>query len=280
MGASRDFTSGYDTGVITAERPGYRSTPQISRSRLHTTLPDAPTKRGPRRSIPRTSRVGSQQVISYRGRRMTEIKKVTLFSRLSAIAIGMLITGLAIAMWLSGVATTQTFEIQRLTVQEQQLNNQLESLNRDLENVRSSADVARQASLTELGVPTAAGIVEVKENGDMSERRPAEEGLESIIDVNGAPVRPGQASSDPNETNDVSGNLTERPQGQEHAYRSGDDRNGAQSPATDNGHAEGDNRDGQQPNDAPQGESPAQPAPPAAPAPERPAQAPYAATGE
>lgn len=270
MGASRDFTSGHDTGVLTAERPGYRSTPQLGRSRLHesTTLPDAPSKRGPRRSIPRTSRIGSQQVVSHRGRRLTEIKKVTLFSRLSAIAIGMLITGLAIAMWLSGVATTQTFEIQRLTVQEQQLNNQLESLNRDLENIRSSADVARKASATQLGVPTAAGIVEVKENGDMSELRPAEEGLESIIDVNGAPVRPGQASSDPNETNDVSGNLTERPQGQQQTFRDGSEQAPDQRP---------DGVEGQPEPSAPQGGAPAPQAPPV---PQRPAQAPYAATGE
>ncbi|MBF9010752.1 hypothetical protein HMPREF2976_06870 [Corynebacterium sp. HMSC077D10] len=116
-------------------------------------------------------------------------------------------------MGLSGLSTAQTFKIQQLSVQENTLDNQLETLNRDLEDVRSSADVARRAAEDSMGVPAQAGIVEVQENGDIAERRPAEPETDSIIDVNGAPVRPGQASSDPNETEDVNGNLNAVPQG-------------------------------------------------------------------
>lgn len=241
MRASRDFTTGDDFGTATQVLERGRSvTPQrrprrdersvLSRGGMGLTRTLEPTRTSPtkegRYSTGNRGRLGSRQVVSQRGRRLTEIKKVTLFSRLSGIAIAMLITGVVLAMWLSSVSTSQTFQIQRLTATESQLSNQIETLNRDLENVRSSADVARRAAESNMGVPVAPGIVEVKENGDITERRPAEAGTESIIDVNGAPVRPGQASSDPNATEDISDSLEAVPSGR-------DGHAGGEGPAPD-----------------------------------------------
>ena len=164
---------------------------------------------------PRKSRLGSRQDVTERGRRVAPIKQVTLFSRLSAVAIALLIGGVVLAVWLSGVSTSQTFRIQQLTYQESQLNNQLETLNRDLEQVRSSADVARRGADAKMGIPSQPGIVEVGEDGTVEERRPATEGTEAIIDVNGEPVRTGRATSDPRDTEGVSDELNAVPRNQQ-----------------------------------------------------------------
>ncbi|NLF89757.1 MAG: hypothetical protein GX570_00180, partial [Corynebacterium marinum] len=181
MGASRDFTS---TAVL--ERG----------QRTRTVPPQTPL---PRRSrpIPPPSRLGSRQVVSVRGRRVAEVKRTTLLAKLVSLSIMLAIAGVAVAMWLSGVSTQQTFQMQVLQSQDRQLSNQLETLNRDLENVRSSAEIARRAGELGMAVPSQPGILAVQENGDIVEQRPADPATSPIIDVNGAPVRPGQASSDP-----------------------------------------------------------------------------------
>ena len=114
-------------------------------------------------------------------------------------------------MWLSGLSTSQTFKIQQLTAHESTLNNQLETLNRDLENVRSSSDVARRAHEAKMGIPVQPGIVEADGEGKVQEKREATPEMESVVDVNGEPVRPGRASSDPNATANMSDNLNARP---------------------------------------------------------------------
>lgn len=210
--------AGTSTGTITRTP---RKTRTTTRGEQRTATRTVSPTRTTRREIPtitqpaRKSRLGSRQVVTQRGRRVAPIKKVTLFSRLSAVAIALLIGGVILAVWLSGVSTSQTFRIQQLTYQESQLENQLETLNRDLEQVRSSADVARRGADANMGVPTQPGIVEVTEDGSVEERRPATQGTESIIDVNGEPVRTGQATSDPNDTEGVSDELNAVPQGQQ-----------------------------------------------------------------
>ena len=104
MGASRDFTTGIDTGAPTAlrERPSTKRAP--SRTRV------------PHRS---TKRLGSKQVVSFRGRQLQpQTKKNGLLTRLGVISLTLLIVGVALAMWLSGLSTKQTFAIQQLTVQD------------------------------------------------------------------------------------------------------------------------------------------------------------------
>lgn len=209
MGASRDFTTGADaTGQGTAllER-GRRTTPLPSRTPHRGTVPTRRVGSGLR-----GSRLGSKQVVSNRGRRVAQPTRVNgLFARLSFIAIALLITGVAAAMWLSGLSTSQTFKIQELTAQESTLDNQLETLNRDLENVRSASDVARRAHEAKMGIPVQPGVVEVGADGNIEHKREATPDMESVIDVNGEPVRPGQASSDPNATAYMSDNLNARP---------------------------------------------------------------------
>ena len=198
-----------------------RKTRTTTRGEQRTATRTVSPTRTTRREIPqitsptRGSRLGSRQVVTERGRRVAPIKKVTLFSRLSAVAISLLVGGVILAVWLSGVSTSQTFRIQQLTYQESQLDNQLETLNRDLEQVRSSADVARRGADANMGIPTQPGIVEVTDDGSVEERRPATQGTEGIIDVNGEPVRTGQATSDPDDTEGVSDELNAVPQGQQ-----------------------------------------------------------------
>lgn len=196
MGASRDFTS---TAVL--ERG----------QRTRTVPPQTPL---PRRSrpIPPPSRLGSRQVVSVRGRRVAEVKRTTLLAKLVSLSIMLAIAGVAVAMWLSGVSTQQTFQMQVLQSQDRQLSNQLETLNRDLENVRSSAEIARRAGELGMAVPSQPGILAVQENGDIVEQRPADPATSPIIDVNGAPVRPGQASSDPDAIDELGDNLAAIPQ--------------------------------------------------------------------
>ena len=204
-------------GTTTRVATTTRSNPGQSNTVTRTTAPTRTTRREVPRATPnpRRSRLGSRQVVTERGRRVAPIKKVTLFSRLSAVAIALLIGGVALAVWLSGVSTSQTFRIQHLTVQESQLDNQLETLNRDLEQVRSSADVARRGADARMGIPTQPGIIEVEEDGSVKERRPATEGTEAIIDVNGEPVRTGQATSNPRDTEGMSDELNAVPRGQQ-----------------------------------------------------------------
>ncbi|MDK6812535.1 MULTISPECIES: hypothetical protein [Corynebacterium] len=257
MGASRDFTTGADaTGQGTAllER-GRRTTPLPSRTPHRGTVPTRRVGSGLR-----GSRLGSKQVVSNRGRRVSQPTRVNgLFARLSFTAIALLITGVAAAMWLSGLSTSQTFKIQELTAQESTLDNQLETLNRDLENVRSASDVARRAHEAKMGIPVQPGVVEVGADGNIEHKREATPDMESVIDVNGEPVRPGQASSDPNATANMSDNLNARPTLSERNREGG----GA---ATTDAHSE-DSPEGGQPGEA------------SVELPDIPAQAPYAARG-
>lgn len=201
----------FERGMTTAPQRTERLSAEDGGAK--TALLSSRTSPAPRVRKGRPQRVGSQQVLTHRGRRIGTVQRVSPFAKTSFYALALLLGGVFIAMGLSGLSTAQTFKIQQLSVQENTLDNQLETLNRDLEDVRSSADVARRAAEDSMGVPAQAGIVEVQENGDIAERRPAEPETDSIIDVNGAPVRPGQASSDPNETEDVNGNLNAVPQG-------------------------------------------------------------------
>lgn len=246
MGTSRDFTTGPDAdlagGTVLLERDaeaqvgnrqdsttqhvgarrGYRTgyaphTPRDYRGEgiRPRTLRELeyPPRRGGGRGTGGLKRLGSRQVVSHRGRRLTPVKKYQRFSRVSVVVISLLIAGVALAVWLSGLSTAQTFKVQNLTVQESQLTNQLESLNRDLEDVRSTADIANRAVENRMGVPTEPGIIAAKNDGGIDTRREPQPGMESIIDVNGEPVRPGKASSDPDATRNVSDNLEATPRG-------------------------------------------------------------------
>ena len=176
MGASRDFTTGTPTGATgvlerdRSSRPSRATAPAEASARA-----TAPVRRNRTDVAPGTERtgapergnrrLGSRQVVSVRGCRVAPAKKASSLARVSVVAIIMLISGVALAMWLSGLATQQTFRIQQLSSQESQLSNQLETLHRDLENVSSSAEVARRASDMGMVVPQQPGILEASQPG-------------------------------------------------------------------------------------------------------------------
>lgn len=217
MGASRDFTTGTPTGATgVLERDRTTGRPRAGAPRVERTAaprrPDWPATapRPEHTDTPTRSsrRLGSRQVVSVRGRQVAPTKrKAGTLARVSVVSLVLLISGVAVAMWLSGIATQQTFRIQQLSAQESELSNQLETLHRDLENVSSSAEVARRASEMGMIVPQQPGILGAGTAGQVDELRPAGSGATPIIDVNGAPVRPDPASSDPDETDELADSL-------------------------------------------------------------------------
>ncbi|GAB3940569.1 hypothetical protein [Corynebacterium tapiri] len=163
----------------------------------------------------RGRRLGSRQVVSVRGRRVREVKAVGPLFKVATVSLSFLVGGIVLAMWLSGLSTQQTFAISQLTAQESQLSNQLETLNRDLQNESSSAEIARRAQEMGMAIPDKPGVLNVAENGDVSESRPADAATTPIIDLNGEKVRPGTASSDPKDMKNLPNNLEAVPQGEQ-----------------------------------------------------------------
>lgn len=158
-------------------------------------------------------KLGSQQVVSVRGRRVVTQKANPHRVNLALGVIFCLFITIAAAMVLSGKTTEQAFQLQKLTAQEQQLNNQLETLNRDVEQAKAAAEVARVAADKKLVVAQQPGILAVEKDGAITEQRPSDpEAVRPIIDVNGAPIRPEQASSNPNEIKAVTDNIEAIPQ--------------------------------------------------------------------
>lgn len=157
-------------------------------------------------------RLGSNQVVSVRGRRVATAKARTKFSSLSQIALPLLFAGIAAAMILSGIATAQTFAIQKLQATEQQLANEVESLNRDLEDRQSAASLAQRADAMGMVVPGEPGVVAVDETGHAEEQRPYNpESATKIVDVNGTGSPASRASSDERATKELEDSLTQRP---------------------------------------------------------------------
>lgn len=158
-------------------------------------------------------RLGSKQVVSYRGRRIAQpavVKKQ--LSLTFTVTVVLLIIGVVAAMGLSALSTTQTFTIQRLQSQERELTNRVESLTRDLEDRRSSAEIAQRAGDAGLLVPSAPGIVAVHEDGSVHEQRPFDPNeTVGVVDVNESHARSGRASSDQHATREIGDSLTQLP---------------------------------------------------------------------
>lgn len=195
-----------DTRHYTAPAPPrqpLRETPRAFQPRPH---------RSTRKNPPAApKRLGSRQVVSRRGRRVQTRKETPRILKISVAALLFAIAGIFGAMTISGLTTQQTFQLQKLKVEQNQLNNQLESLNRDLENVRSSASLARHAGEHHLVVPQQPGILSVNEQGEVTEVRPPSEETRPIIDVNGKAVRAHIASSNPEKTRELDGNVSAVP---------------------------------------------------------------------
>lgn len=193
------------------------------------TSPDAPPRVPPERSHhtrslltpgihpTRTRKLqyksGSQQVISVRGRRVVAPRADPKLIKLFTIVVLLLCAGVGISMGLSGMTTEQTFRLQELNSQETDLNNRIESLNRDVEDARSAATIAAAAQDMGMVSPVLPGILAVEENGDIVEQRAADPETRPIIDINGEQARTNRASSNPDETSEVTDNLQAIPQG-------------------------------------------------------------------
>lgn len=202
-------------------RAGSRGTTLTRDSRTRTTRAprrSQPMQPGVKPHVPHTSqakargRLGSQQVVSVRGRRVSTTATQSKFSAVSSVALPLLVAGIIGAMILSGIATAQTFTIQKLQSQERALANEVESLSRDLEDRRSIAEIAKRAEAAGMVVASEPGIMAVDEMGKAQERRPFNpEAAVKLVDVNGEPVRSDRASSDDRATRELGDSLTQRP---------------------------------------------------------------------
>lgn len=202
----------YAAAMTSAPTPtGLKDRPTVAPARPGTGQP----RRNPvRRIVPKPAggRLGSNQVVSIRGRQTTQPRQVNRIIRIGAFASALLMVGVLIAMTLSGLSTQQTFELQDLKTQENHLNNELETLKRDLETSRSSANLGQKAKDLGMVVPNQPGILSVNGEGAVDEVRPALEDFTPMENLNDAAGATHKASSNPDKTKDVSQNLHQRPQ--------------------------------------------------------------------
>ena len=158
-------------------------------------------------------RLGSKQITSYRGRRVVHEKADSNTVRFVVLLSVFLTVGVAISVWLSGIATQQSFELNRLAQRDTSLSRELETANRDLEELRSGAEIARHAQATGAVVATEPGILTTDEFGAVTEQRPANPAeSRPLTDVNDAPVRSSRASSSPESTDEISDSVVQVPQ--------------------------------------------------------------------
>ena len=198
MGASRDLTAGYG------------STALLERDRGRTTLTPPKPRFAPH--VPRPSRLGSKQVVSVRGRRISTTETKRKFSRVSVLSLPLLVLGIVGAMLLSALSTQQTFTIQQLQSEERALNNEIETLNRNVEDSRAAAELAARADKAGMVVPGQAGIITVNDRGEAVEAGPADPAKTlRVVDVNSDTVRVDRATSDRRATDDVADNLSPLP---------------------------------------------------------------------
>lgn len=198
MGASRDLTAGYG------------STALLERDRGRTTLTPPKPRFAPH--VPRPSRLGSKQVVSVRGRRISTTETKRKFSRVSVLSLPLLVLGIFGAMLLSALSTQQTFTIQQLQSEERALNNEIETLNRNVEDSRAAAELAARADKAGMVVPGQAGIITVNDRGEAVEAGPADPAKTlRVVDVNSDTVRVDRATSDRRATEDVADNLSPLP---------------------------------------------------------------------
>lgn len=166
----------------------------------------------PARSRSYGRRLGSQQVVSVRGRRVevehADPKKI----RFVVFMVAIMVAAVAGTLALSTTTTTQSFELQELQRQDRDLDNRIETLSRDLENSSSAAEIARHAGQLGMVVPDQPGVVERMPDGSVAETRPADPSkTRPIVDVNGRSITPTVASSNPAATDAVAGNVAPLP---------------------------------------------------------------------
>lgn len=200
-------------GTLPTRRPTGR--PATTQPRTHVplrpadspaaTAPTAPGTAPARRRPRRSSRLGSRQQVSIRGRRVNPMRRAdaTIMRWTVALVIAA-IAGIASIMYLSGVTTDQSFDIADARQRSAGLSNELESLQRDVAFAQSSANLAKEASRLGMVAPNQVGVLNAQGN-QVDEVRPADStGSRPVIDVNGESRRSG-ATSDPGKTQSIPG---------------------------------------------------------------------------
>lgn len=163
----------------------------------------------------RSRRLGSQQQVSVRGRRIAPVKTTNARRvRIIALVVFVAVLGIAGVMFFSGLTTEKTFQISEAEQKSETLSSELVTLQRDVEKAKSAQNVAAEASELGMVVPDQPGILDAN-SGKVHERRPADpEKSRPISDVNGETKQRG-ATSNPDETRDVPGLAPRSPAGAE-----------------------------------------------------------------
>ena len=220
------------------------------------------------RTLRRTRRLGSQQQVSVRGRRIAPVKSQSALKNWAVAAVAAFLLGIGFTQYLSGVTTEQSFQIAESKEQSTALSDQLESLERDVAVAQSGGNIAAEAAKLGMVAPQQPGILSVEGDKVEERREMAGDSNRPVVDVNGNQRQPG-ATSDPNKTNNVPGLAP-----QSAAGAAAQNNSTGAVPYSDQQSGNAGNTSSPAPN---AGNTPAAPAAPAAPAPAaNPAAAPVA----
>ena len=177
----------------------------IGRGSVASPAAPAPARRGKGRRSTYRGRTGSRQIVSLRGRRLTNTTADKSTVRFAVGSIIVVVLGIMLAMGLSGLSTSQTFQLSEARQEEQRLRDGISVLERDVEFQRSTAEIARRAAEAGMVNVEQPAILVVGEDGAVHEVRPGDPAHQRIVDINGAAVRPDAPTSDPAETDRVPG---------------------------------------------------------------------------
>ncbi|MFD5867681.1 hypothetical protein ACFWGD_03565 [Corynebacterium sp. NPDC060344] len=191
--------------TITDDAPARTIGRGRGRGRIDTPAAPAPARRGKGRRTIHRGRTGSRQIVSRRGRRLTNTTADRSKVRFAIGSILVVVLGIVLAMVLSGLSTSQSFQLNEARQEEQRLRDGISVLERDVEFQRSTAEIARRAA--EMGMVNVENpaILVVGEDGAVHEVRPGSPEHQRVVDVNGAAVRPDAPTSNPAETEHVPG---------------------------------------------------------------------------
>ncbi|MGP5734167.1 hypothetical protein [Candidatus Corynebacterium faecigallinarum] len=163
-----------------------RSTAQPERRSSRSTDTVATTTTRRRAQSSRVRRRGSQQQLTVRGRRVAvrEPRNRTMMWTV-VLMLALLVAGTALAMYLSGRSTEQSFQLNQAQATSDTLSHEIESLNRDVEGASSTQHIAAEAARLGMEVPGQTGVLNV-ENGTVDEARPADNsGNRAVTDIDG-----------------------------------------------------------------------------------------------
>lgn len=166
----------------------------------------APTRSAKRPRLRGYGRTGSKQVVSVRGRRLTNTTADRRTFKFVTVAVLFVIGVIAIAMFLSATSTARSKELSSAQEYEKSLSNKVEVLERDVAYLQSTGEIAHKAAEQGMVNVQQPAILSVGPDGALVEVRPGDPEYQSIIDINGeSAARPHAPTSDPQQTENVPG---------------------------------------------------------------------------